>query len=64
MFTKYYTDTVTAYAAALTLYRNGQRSGVISNLTTSEFELREEQEDETVVIPCIHHKTASQGWHN
>ena len=58
---KDYTDTVTAYAAALTLYRNGQRSGVISNLTTSEFELREEQEDETVVIPCVHHKTASQG---
>ena len=34
---------------------------MISNLTTSEFELREEQEDDRVVIPCVHHKTASQG---
>ena len=34
---------------------------MISNLTTSEFELREEQEDDRVVIPCVYHKTASQG---
>ena len=54
-------DTVTAYAAAVTLYGNGQRSGVISNLTISEFELREEEENDMVVIPCVHHKTASQG---
>lgn len=60
-FSKEYVDTVTAYAAAIILYGNGQRSGVISNLTISEFELREEEENDKVVIPCVHHKTASQG---
>ena len=58
---KQYIDTITAYAAAVTLYGNGQQSGVISNLTTSKFELRQEEEDDKVVIPCVHHKTASQG---
>ena len=60
-FEKQYVDTVTAYAAAVMLYGNGQRSGVISNVTISEFQLREEEEDDMVVIPCVHHKTASQG---
>ena len=50
---KQYVDTVTAYAAAVT--------GVISNLTISEMELREEEENDMAVIPCVHHKTASQG---
>ena len=58
---KFTIDTVTAYAAAIILYGNGQRSGVITNLTISEFQMREEEEDEKVVIPCVHHKTASQG---
>ena len=49
-------DTVTAYVAAITLYGNGQRSGVISNLTISEFQLREKEENDMVVIPCVHHK--------
>jgi len=31
---------------AITLYGNGQRSGVITNLTISEFEMREEEEEE------------------
>ena len=35
-------------------------SGVVTNLTIPEFELREE-ENEKVVIPCVQHKTASQG---
>ena len=52
-FIKQYIDTVTAYAAAVMLYGN---DGVISN-----FELREEEENDKVVIPCVHHKTASQG---
>ena len=57
-FIKQYIDTVTAYAAAVMLYGN---DGMISNLTISEFELREEEENDKVVIPCVHHKTASQG---
>ena len=59
--TKFAVDTVTAYAAAIILYGNGQRSGVITNLTISELQMREEEEDEKVVIPCVHHKTTSQG---
>ena len=58
---KFTIDTVTAYATAIILYGNGQRSGVITNLNISEFQMREEEEDEKVVIPCVHHKTASQG---
>ncbi|XP_065919571.1 uncharacterized protein [Dysidea avara] len=58
-------DTITAYAAAATIYGNGQRSGAISNLTVAEFEMREESYSEEsgdmVVIPCVHHKTGSQG---
>ena len=34
---------------------------MISNLNTSEFKLREEEDNDKVVIPCVHHKTASQG---
>ena len=59
--TKFAVDTVTVYAAAIILYGNGQRSGVITNLTISELQMREEEEDEKVVIPCVHHKTTSQG---
>ena len=54
-------DTATAYAAAVTLYGNGQRSGAITNLTIAEFEMREEGDNELVVIPCVHHKTGAQG---
>ena len=47
------------------MYGNGQRSGAITNLTIAEFEMREETyKDECgdmVVIPCVHHKTATQG---
>ena len=60
-FIKQHTDAVTAYAAAMILYGNGQRSGVISNLTIGEFELREEKENNKVIIPCVHHKTSAQG---
>ena len=58
-------DVITAYAAAATVYGNGQRSGVITNLTIAEFEMREESYSEesgdVVVIPCVHHKTGAQG---
>ena len=57
---KQYIDTITAFAAAVTLYGNGQRSGVISNLIISKFELREEEENDKVVMPYVHHKMASQ----
>jgi len=52
---------ITAYAAATIVYGNGQRSGVINNLTIEEYTLREEGENDMIVIPCIHHKTAKQG---
>ena len=53
-------DTCTAYTAAVTLYGNGQRSGVITNLRISEFDLRQEEDENLVVIPCVHHKTGAQ----
>lgn len=47
------------------MYGNGQRSGTITNLTIAEFEMREETYNDEcgdmVVIPCVHHKTATQG---
>ena len=54
-------DIVTAYAAAVTLYGNAQRSGVITNLTIAEFGMRQDETEGFVVIPCVHHKTGSQG---
>ena len=54
-------DIITAYAAATVVYGNGQRSGVITNLTIDEFNIREEDNDGLVVIPCVHHRTAGQG---
>ena len=47
--------------AAVTLYGNGKRSGVITNLRISEFYLRHEEDDNMVVMPCVHHKTNAQG---
>jgi len=46
-------DIITAYAAATVVYGNGQRSGVITNLTIDEFNIREEGNDGLVVIPCV-----------
>ena len=54
-------DIITAYAAALTLYGNAQRSEVITNLTVAEFSMRQDEKEGFVVIPCVHHKTGSQG---
>ena len=55
-------DIITAYGTAVTVYGNGQRSGVITNLAIAEFNMREEGEQPSlVVIPCVHHKTSSQG---
>jgi len=42
------------------LYGNGQRSGIITNLTIEEFNMREEGDNDLIVIPCLHHKTAAQ----
>ena len=52
---------VTAYGAALLLYGNCQRSGVVQNLTTEEFQQRETTSDGMVVISCLNHKTGAQG---
>lgn len=51
---------LTAFAAAIILYKNGQRPGVVNNLTLDEFEVRRSHE-EAVVIPCVHHKTGASG---
>ena len=52
---------LTAYAAAILLYGNCQRSGVIQNLTTEEFNQREHTSDGMCVISCLNHKTGPQG---
>ena len=33
----------------------------MTNLKISEFDLREEEADDMVIIPCVHHKTGAQG---
>jgi len=52
---------LTAYCAAKVVYENGQRSGVVENLTVNEFFKRVESEKGDVVISCHHHKTGPQG---
>lgn len=52
---------LTAYSAAILLYGNCQRSGVIQNLTTDEFDKRENTTDGMVAISCLNHKTGPQG---
>ena len=54
---------LTAYAAALLVYKNSQRSGVVDNLTMEEFELKRENhhDKDKTVITCVHHKTGAAG---
>ena len=54
---------LTAYAAALLVYKNSQRSGVVDNLTMKEFELMREndRDKDKIVITCVHHKTGAAG---
>ena len=53
---------VTAYCAAKLIYGNGQRSGVVENLTTEEFLNRvEDPTTGEIIIKCHHHKTGAQG---
>ena len=56
-------DIITAYAAALLLYGNGQRSGVVTNLRIEEFIKRQpcDNDIDKVIIPCLNHKTGPQG---
>lgn len=51
--------TVLAYLAAMLMYNNSQRPGVIENMTTEEFESRKDQENNRVLIRVLKHKTAS-----
>ena len=51
---------LTAHAAAILLYSNCQRSGIIQNLT-EEFNQRESASDGMCVISCVNHKTDPQG---
>ena len=50
---------LTAYCAAMILYYNGQRYGVIENVTIEEFTRRIKNEEGTVVMTCMQHKTSS-----
>ena len=50
-----------AFAAALIIYENCQRPGVVTNLKISEFKDRKTTNDGMVVVPCLHHKTGPQG---
>ena len=50
-----------AFAAALILYENCQRSGVVTNLTTAEFENRQVANNGMIVVFCLNHKTGPQG---
>ena len=62
-YNKTVVDIITAYAAALVLYGNGQRSGVVTNLRIEEFMKRQPCDNDTdeVIIPCLNHKTGPQG---
>ena len=50
-----------AYVAALIIYENCQRSGVVTNLTIAEFENRQAADNGMVVVSCLNHKTGPQG---
>ena len=55
-----YIKLLTAFAAALLLYKNCHRSRVVQNLTIEEFHKRQTNAD-NVIISCINHKTGPQG---
>ena len=46
-----------AFAVAILVYKNGQRSEVADNLAINEFEPWRDHSEELVVIPCVNHKT-------
>ena len=50
-----------AFAAALIIYENCQRSGVVTNLTIEEYENRQRAKNGMTVISCLNHKTGPQG---
>ena len=50
-----------AFAAALIIYENCQRSGVVTNLTIEEYENRQRADNDMTVISCLNHKTGPQG---
>ena len=56
-----YAALLTAYCAAKLIYCNGQRSGVVENLTMEEFLKRTEVDENKTVITCHEHKTGPQG---
>jgi len=52
---------LTAYCAALLLYNNSQRSGVIENTTIAEYKAIVPGDSNRFVINCHNHKTGPQG---
>ena len=52
---------LTAFAAAVLIYRNCQRSGVVQNLTIDEFDHRQQAIQDKLIVSCINHKTGPQG---
>ena len=51
----------TTYAAAIIMYNNIQRPGVVQNLTVHEFESRQQIGSNKAIIACLNHKTVPQG---
>ena len=51
--------TVQAYLAAIIMYKNGQRPGVVENMTINEFKKRRDEGNGKVVIRVLNHKTCA-----
>ena len=52
-------STVLAYLAAILIYKNSQRPGVVENMTIHEFQQRRDQGDGRVLIRVLKHKTSA-----
>ena len=50
---------VLAYLAAILIYKNSQRPGVVENMTIHEFQQRRDQGDGRVLIRVLKHKTSA-----
>ena len=51
--------TVLSYLAAILMYKNSQRPGVVENMTISEFQQRRDQGNSKVLIRVLKHKTCT-----
>ena len=51
--------TVLAYLAAIIMYKNSQRPGVVENMTINEFQNRKDQDKGKVLARVLKHKTSA-----